>query len=60
LQKGLNDKIGNKPWSVKEPVIATSKLKLNSTVGALADRTKPEIDKRQLSLATTAPKVWPL
>jgi hypothetical protein len=60
LQKGKNNKIGNKPWSVKKPVIAASLLKLNASIAAEADWNKAAIDKRQQQLAQLALKIWPI
>lgn len=60
LQKGPNGKIGNKPWSIKRPILSKSKLKLNDVFKARNDWTPAEINDRQVELAKLGPSVWPL
>ncbi|HYN80535.1 MAG TPA: HNH endonuclease family protein, partial [Gemmatimonadaceae bacterium] len=60
LQKGKNNKIGNKPWSDKKPIIASSELNLNKAIAGSADWTKVVIEARQKDLADLALKVWAL
>ena len=59
LQKGPNGRIGNKPWTIKKPVLAASSLTLTSSVGLEPDWTPTEITERQLALASAAVNVWP-
>lgn len=59
LSKGPNGRIGNKPWSVKKPVLAASQLKLTKAAGAEATWSKEVIQKRQAELAKQAVKAWP-
>lgn len=59
LQKGKNARIGNKPWSVKKPILAASKLKLTQEAGAVAEWTAEAIEDRQASLAKLALECWP-
>jgi len=58
LQKGSNDKIGNKSWSVKKPVLAKSQLELTKKAAAHADWTKEVIAKRQEDLSVLAVRAW--
>lgn len=58
LQKGVNGKIGNKPWSFKKPGICGSKLKLNVDVCSQLDWRTGEIESRQLNLANMAVSIW--
>lgn len=59
LQKGPNGRIGNKPWSVKQPVLAQSKLRLTAETSVEPDWTPNEIAERQTVLADMAVEVWP-
>jgi Protein of unknown function DUF262/Protein of unknown function (DUF1524) len=59
LSKGPNDKIGNKPFAVKRPVLAASQLLLTQEAGNEADWTPAIIVKRQSELADLALKAWP-
>ena len=59
LSKGPNSRIGNKPWVVKQPVLAASQLKLTAAAGAEADWTKATVQKRQAALAKAAVSAWP-
>jgi hypothetical protein len=59
LRKNENNRIGNKSWTDKKPVLASSSLKLTSDAAPAADWTTAEIDARQLTLANMAALVWP-
>lgn len=59
LQKGPNGRIGNKPWPVKQPILAASGLQLTSAAAANSTWTKTVIDKRQKQLAKLAVEAWP-
>jgi len=59
LQKGKNARIGNKPWTVKQPILAASKLKLTQDAARAADWTAESIRARQADLATLAVACWP-
>ena len=59
LSKGPNGRIGNKPFSAKQPVLAASELALTKEVGATPEWTMNEILDRQRSLAKLAVLTWP-
>lgn len=59
LQKVPNDLIGNRPFSVKKPVLASSNYELTKEIGSQADWTASEIEKRQAELASEASATWP-
>ena len=59
LQKGPNDRIGNKPWSDKKPVLAKSKLKLTLRAAKKKSWGKAEIDESQQHMAGLAVTAWP-
>ncbi|WP_433930381.1 DUF262 domain-containing protein [Curtobacterium flaccumfaciens] len=59
LSKGPNDKIGNKSFVVKQPVLASSKMSLTASIGGETAWTAKEIEARQRTLAKLAVKVWP-
>lgn len=59
LQKGTNDRIGNKPWSEKQLLLKKSKLNLTLKAAAHATWGKEEIDNAQEHMATLAVKAWP-
>lgn len=59
LKAGANGKIGNKKWSVKQPILANSELKLTAAAAAEPDWTAPAIATRQRTLAALAVKTWP-
>jgi hypothetical protein len=59
LQKGPNGRIGNKPWSVKQPVLAASQLELTKSVASSLDWDQGAIDSRQTELAKLAILTWP-
>ncbi|MDX3807222.1 DUF262 domain-containing protein [Bosea thiooxidans] len=58
LSKGINNRIGNKSWSVKKAALSGSELDLNKVISAEADWRTGEIDKRQAALAKQALTVW--
>jgi hypothetical protein len=60
LSKGKNDKIGNKPFSVKKPILEASSLQLTKIAGQQADWTPDAISTRQNQLAKLAAQTWPL
>jgi hypothetical protein len=59
LQKGPNGRIGNRPFSVKKPILAASQLELTKEAGAESDWTTTVIHERQGELAKLAVGVWP-
>lgn len=59
LQKGPNGRIGNKAWTVKQPILAASGLTLTASAASRATWTKSVIDKRQKSLGSLAVLAWP-
>ena len=59
LKKGANGRIGNKPWAVKQPVLAQSDLHLTSSAAAEPAWTKTAIEGRQGALAQKAVWCWP-
>ncbi len=58
LPKGANNKIGNKPWADKRPVLAGSAYELNKKPAAVGNWTKALVDDRQAEMAKIALKVW--
>ena len=59
LKKTHNNKIGNKPWSTKKPILTASTLRLTKLAGRKKDWTQKEIAERQRKLASYAVKTWP-
>lgn len=59
LKKSENAKIGNKPWSTKQPVLAKSSLTLTKSAGKAKDWDQKAIIARQKALAKIAVKTWP-
>jgi hypothetical protein len=59
LQKGPNGRIGNKPWSIKKPVLGGSALNLTAQVATYGEWDKAAIDARQKDLAKLAVRTWP-
>ena len=59
LQKGPNDRIGNKPWDDKKPVLEASKLELTQEAGAESEWTKEVITNRQEKLSHIGVTTWP-
>lgn len=59
LQKGPNDRIGNKPWQNKKPILEASALLLTRGTSSEDDWTKDVINDRQTSLADLAVQTWP-
>lgn len=58
LAVGPNGKIGNKPWSVKKPVLKASGLQLTNLAGGSDDWTQESIADRQRQLAKLAVSTW--
>jgi hypothetical protein len=59
LSKGPNDKIGNKPFNIKKPVLSASELLLTQDAGNQPQWTPKAITERQEKLAKLALKAWP-
>jgi len=59
LKKGPNDKIGNKPWSEKRPVLAASELRLTQRAARYEEWDKTAIDETQQHMASLALQAWP-
>jgi hypothetical protein len=59
LRKAENTKIGNKPWSVKQPVLAASSLKLTKKAAKANAWDAAAISARQKTLAKIAVTTWP-
>ncbi|MDN4474641.1 DUF262 domain-containing protein [Demequina sp. SYSU T00192] len=59
LQKGPNGRIGNKPWGVKRPVLATSQLSLTQGAAEHAEWDAATIESRQAEFAEAAVSIWP-
>jgi len=59
LKKGVNDRIGNKGWVSKRPVLAASALLLTKDVASETDWLASSIDDRQRRLAGLAIRTWP-
>jgi hypothetical protein len=59
LQKGPNGRIGNKPFTVKRPILAASSLELTKEIGAQATWSPATIQTRQNALSQLAITVWP-
>lgn len=59
LQKGPNDRIGNKPWKAKKPILEASELLLTKQAGSEQDWVKKAINRRQDKLAVLAVDTWP-
>ena len=60
LKKGENDRIGNKPWSVKKPILEKSALLLTSRAGNNGEWRKEEIESAQKHMAELALRAWPV
>ena len=59
LRKTENAKLGNKPWTTKRPVLATSSLELTKSASCVTDWDPAAIKRRQAVLAKLALKTWP-
>jgi hypothetical protein len=59
LKKTQNNKIGNKAWAVKKPILAKSSLALTKKTAQMQDWDKGAIGARQKMLAKLAVKAWP-
>jgi hypothetical protein len=60
LKEKSNNDLGNKPFAVKKPILAASKLKINSVFGVAPDWDKGEIEKRQTIFGLLAVGIWKL
>lgn len=60
LQEKKNNKLGNRAFVVKQPVLEASEMKLNSTFADKSSWGKSDIEQRQKYLAGLAPEVWKL
>ena len=58
LKKSKNSLIGNRPFSVKKPVLELSEFALTNEIGAKDDWTTLEIEARQQRLADLAVQIW--
>lgn len=58
LKKGKNSKIGNRSWSVKQPVINESELVLNQELALVSEWDQAAIESRGEVLAERAAAVW--
>lgn len=59
LSSRMNQKISNGPFSRKQPVFASSEIKLNQEVAAGQKWGAEEIEKRSRELAVLAVQAWP-
>lgn len=59
LRRAQNQKIGNRPFTEKKPILAGSDLKLTHMIGTIPDWTPEAIAERQAALAKQAPRTWP-
>jgi hypothetical protein len=59
LAVGPNGKIGNKPWTVKKPVLEASSLTLTKLAGEYDDWNHEAITDRQAKLAELVVETWP-
>jgi hypothetical protein len=59
LRKGTNGRIGNKPWSIKKPILADSELILTQEAGKLVDWNATVITERQEVFGDLAVEAWP-
>jgi Protein of unknown function (DUF1524) len=59
LQKSKNNRIGNKSFSAKKPILSASALKLTKQAGSESEWTPAAIEQRQAKLAKLAVKTWP-
>lgn len=60
IKERKNNALGNKSFAIKQPVLAASKLALNSEFAAKQTWVKADIDSRQGMLSQLAPLVWKL
>jgi Protein of unknown function DUF262/Protein of unknown function (DUF1524) len=59
LKKSENTRIGNKPWSVKQPILGASSLTLTRQAALASTWDKKAIVNRQKALGKLAVKTWP-
>jgi hypothetical protein len=60
LNPNVNVKIGNKPFTERKPIYASSPLVLTQEVADYEEWGPIQIDQRQTRLADLAPKIWAL
>ena len=60
LRKGENDRIGNKPWTIKKPVLEASELRLTARAGKNDEWGRSEIESAQRHMAELALHAWPM
>jgi len=60
LDKNLNEKCGNLPFTVKRKTLAASKIQLTRNISTMDSWGVSEIEKRQRVLAGIAVKAWPI
>ncbi|MEX2324050.1 MAG: DUF262 domain-containing protein [Acidimicrobiia bacterium] len=60
LSKGPNGRIGNKPFSVKKPILVESAMRLTQDAGSEDDWTPESVVARQKRLAELAVRTWPV
>lgn len=58
LKKSQNTTIGNKPFSIKQPILASSQLELTKNIGTELDWTTTAIADRQKRLSILALTTW--
>jgi uncharacterized protein with ParB-like and HNH nuclease domain len=58
LQESKNNKIGNRAFSIKQPVLASSNYKINSLFKVSLDWTRLDIESRQRNFSVIAAKIW--
>lgn len=59
LKKGVNGRIGNKPWTAKRPILKASELVLTQDAAASPKWNARTIESRQQRLSKLALKAWP-
>ncbi|PWG60892.1 hypothetical protein DEM34_19300 [Spiribacter halobius] len=59
LSKGKNDKIGNKPWPEKKPILASSEMLLTRDAAKRPKWDQSAIQERQEEMAKLALEAWP-
>jgi len=59
LRRGENDRLGNKPWEEKKPVLEASDLVLTQRAGEKQEWTGAVIDALQNEMSAIALRTWP-
>jgi len=59
LKKGENNRIGNKAWAEKQPILATSSIKLTADAASESAWEISSIESRQEKFSKLAAIVWP-